>query len=217
MGHVICIANQKGGVGKTTTAVNFSTALAVAEKETLLIDCDPLGHATSGMGVEKSRVTRTLYHGLIGDAAPEELIIESELDFLKILPARAELLRVEFELMSRPDKERALKDFICGLKDRYDYIVIDSPPSLSLLAVNALIASDSILIPLQCEYYALEGMGQLMKSMQFLKKKFNPEMKIEGILLTMFEGQEEVSRKIAEKARLHFKDKVFKTVKKLDL
>ena len=212
MGHVICIANQKGGVGKTTTAVNFSTALAVAEKDSLLIDCDPLGHATSGMGIKKSRVAKTLYHGLMGDAAPEELIIKSELDFLKILPASAELLRAESELMSRPDKEHALKNFISGLKDRYDYIVIDSPPSMSLLAVNALIAADSLLIPLQCEYYALEGMGHLLKSTQILKNKFNPEMKIAGILLTMFEGEEEVSRKIAEMARFHFKDKVFKTV-----
>lgn len=212
MGHVICIANQKGGVGKTTTAVNFSTALAVAEKATLLIDCDPLGHATSGIGIEKSAVAKSLSQGLMGEAAPEELVVKSDLDYLNMIPARADLLRAEIELMSKTDKERALRNFICNLKERYDYTVIDSPPSLSLLAVNAMIAADSLLIPLQCEYYALEAMDHFLKSIQILKKKFNPEMKIAGILLTMFEGEEGVSRKIAETARFHFKEKVFKTV-----
>ena len=212
MGHVICIANQKGGVGKTTTAVNFSTALAVAEKASLLIDCDPLGHATSGMGIENPAAAKTLFRGLMGEAAPEALVVKSDLEYLNMIPAHADLFRAEIELMSKPDKERALKNFIRDLKERYDYTVIDSPPSLSLLAVNAMVAADSLLIPLQCEYYALETMDHLLKSVQILKRKFNPEMKIAGILLTMFEGEEPVSGKIAETARLHFKEKIFRTV-----
>ena len=212
MGHVICIASQKGGVGKTTTAVNFSTALAVAEKKTLLIDSDPLGHATAGMGVEKDAISGTLYHGLLGHADPEALIIESDLDFLSILPARVNLFRAETELLSRPDKERILKNFIGRFKERYDYTIIDSPPSLSLLAVNAMIAADAILIPLQCEYYALAGMGHLLKTIQILKKNFNPELQIAGILLTMFDAAEPTSRKIAEMAQTHFRDRIFKTV-----
>ena len=212
MGHIICIVSHKGGVGKTTTAVNLSASLAVAEKETLLVDCDPQGHATTGMGIDKGRLTKTLSHGMMGYAVPEEIIIDSDLDSLKALPARIELFHAEAELMSKSGKERVLRNLLSDLKETYDYIVIDSPPSLRLLTVNAVSAADSLLIPLQCEFYALEGLGQLLQSIQILKKKFNPDIKIAGILLTMLAMGEKASRQIAEHARNHFKDMVFKTV-----
>lgn len=212
MGHIICIVSQKGGVGKTTTAINLSAAFAVAERNALLVDCDPQGNATTGMGIDKTRLKKSLYHAMTGKVMVKELITESELEFLKILPSRIDLLRADEELRSKPYKEMILRNLLRDLKETYDYIIIDSPPSLSLLTVNALTAADLLIIPLQCEFYALEGLGYLLKTFQVLKKRFNPDIKIAGILLTMFETGEIISQQIAKAARYHFKDMVFKTV-----
>ena len=152
MAHILCIANQKGGVGKTTTAVNLSAALAVSEKEVLLVDCDPQGNATSGVGLDKNRITKTLYHGLLGTATAPELILNSDIDTLKIIPANVELIGFEVEMMSNPDREKALKDLVSTVATDFDYVILDCPPSLSLLTVNALTAADTLLIPLQCEF-----------------------------------------------------------------
>lgn len=212
MGHIVCITSQKGGVGKTTTAVNLATALAIAEKSSLLVDCDPLGNATTGLGFDKARIKKSLYDALVGQATAKELIIGSEPGYLKLLPAKIELCRVEAELISNKDKEYLLRDLLIGLKDEYDYIVIDSPPSLNILTINAINASDLLLIPLQCGFYALEGLGYQLKNISALKEGLNPDIKIAGILLTMLDEDEKISGQIAKDVRAHFKDMVFKTV-----
>jgi len=211
MGYIICIASQKGGVGKTTTAINLSAALAVAEKETLLVDCDPQGHATSGMGIDKTQLKGTLYHAMIGKVMVNEIIMDGNFKCLKILPTGIELMNTDVELISKPYKEKILRNLLGDLKKNYDYIIIDTPPSLSLLTINAIIAADLLLIPLQCEYYALGALSPLLQTVQVLKKRFYHDIKIAGVLLTMYEPREELSLKIAESARNHFKDVVFKT------
>lgn len=211
MGQVICIANLKGGVGKTTTAVNLSTALAIAEKRSLLVDCDPQAHATSAMGINKTKLTDTIYHVMLGRTIIQKPIITSDLEALNTLPARIELARAETELMPKPDKETILRNLLKDLKETYDYIIIDSPPSLGLLTVNAISAADYLLIPLQCEFFALEGIEHLLKTVQSLKQHINPGVKIAGILLTMFEMGENISRRIGNEIRNHFKNMVFKT------
>ncbi|MBU4343830.1 MAG: AAA family ATPase [Desulfobacteraceae bacterium] len=212
MTHIICIANQKGGVGKTTTAINLSAALAVSEKRTLLVDCDPQGNATTGIGLEKSSIDKTLYHGLIGKADAKSLIVDSEIDSLKVIPSRVELIGFEVEMMSDPNREMALKNLLAQLVDSFEYIIIDCPPSLSLLTVNALTAADYMLIPLQCEFYALEGLGQLLETVRRVKHTLNPNLKIVGILLTMFDNRTNLSRQVAEETEKYFKNLVFNTI-----
>ena len=211
MTRVICIANQKGGVGKTTTAVNLSAALAVFEKHTLLVDCDPQANATSGVGIEKSDVEQNLYHGMLGRAGAKNLIVNSEIETLKVIPSDIELIGFEIEMMERTDREMRLKRLIAELDNSFDYIILDCPPSLSLLTVNALTAADCLLIPLQCEYYALEGLGQLLNTVDRIKRFLNPELYITGILLTMFDRRTNLSYQVAEEAEKFFKDLVFKT------
>ncbi len=212
MAHIICIANQKGGVGKTTTAINLSAALAVSEKRTLLVDCDPQGNATTGIGLNKDSLDKTLYHGLIGKADAKSLVVDSEIDSLKVIPSRVELIGFEVEMMSEPKREMALKNLLAQLVDSFEYIIIDSPPSLSLLTLNALTAADYMLIPLQCEFYALEGLGQLLQTVRRVKHSLNPNLKIAGILLTMYDKRTNLSQQVAEEAKKYFKNMVFKTI-----
>jgi chromosome partitioning protein len=211
MTEIICVANQKGGVGKTTTAVNLAAALAVSEKRTLLVDCDPQANATTGVGVDKLELEQTLYHGMIGAAEAEDIIVDSEIETLKILPARVELIGFEVEMMDMPDRERVLAKLLGSLTGQYDYIIIDCPPSLSLLTVNAMTAADALLIPLQCEFYALEGLSQLLNTYERIRQSLNPGLSISGILLTMYDKRTNLSSQVAEDAERHFTDLVFKT------
>jgi chromosome partitioning protein len=211
MAQTICIANQKGGVGKTTTAINLSASLAVSEKRTLLVDCDPQGNATTGIGLDKANLEKTLYHGMIGKATANGLIVDSEIDSLKVIPSRLELIGFEVEMMSKPGREMVLKNLLAEVKNSFEYIIIDCPPSLSLLTVNALTAADRMLIPLQCEFYALEGLGQLLRTVKLIKRGPNPGLKISGILLTMFDKRTNLSHQVAEDAAKYFKNLVFET------
>ncbi|MGD9972327.1 MAG: ParA family protein [Desulfatirhabdiaceae bacterium] len=211
MAKIICIANQKGGVGKTTTAINLSAALAASEKRTLLVDCDPQGNATTGVGIDKARLEKTLYHGMIGQSSARDLVVDTEIHTLKIIPARQELIGFEIEMLSANDREKVLKNLLTDLLSDFDYIILDCPPSLSLITVNALTAADAMLVPLQCEFYALEGLGQLLKTMKRIKRGLNPQLSLLGILLTMVDRRTNLSRQVAEEAEKHFMDKVFKT------
>jgi len=198
-------------VGKTTTAVNLSASLGVFEKPTLLVDCDPQANATSGLGIDKTRLASTLYDGLLGRMDAESLLHDSAIATLKVIPSNVQLIGFEVEMMSEPDREKALKRLIAPLLDRFEYIILDCPPSLSLLTVNALTAADSLLIPLQCEFYALEGLGQLLQTVKRIKRSFNPGLSIAGILLTMFDRRTNLSHQVAEEAEKFFKGLVFKT------
>ncbi|OGP58368.1 MAG: chromosome partitioning protein ParA [Deltaproteobacteria bacterium RBG_13_49_15] len=211
MAQIICIANQKGGVGKTTTAINLGASLAVSDKKTLLIDCDPQANATTGIGINKNTIQKTLYHGLVQGDRVEDLIIETEIETLKIIPSRIELIGFEVEMMDDPERETVLKRLLETIKDRFDYIILDCPPSLSLLTINAMTASDSLLIPLQCEFYALEGLGQLLGTVKRIKQSLNPNLRIAGILLTMFDTRTNLSHQVAENAEKYFKKLLFKT------
>ena len=211
MAQIICISNQKGGVGKTTTAINLSAALAVSEKRTLLVDCDPQANATTGIGIDKTAIKKTLYHGMIGESDVEDLMVDSVIDTLKVIPSRIELTGFDIEMMHKPNREKILKNLLARSNGSFDYIILDCPPSLSLLTVNAMTAANAMLIPLQCEFYALEGLGQLLKTIKRVKSSLNPGLQIVGILLTMFDKRTNLSYQVAEDAERHFKNLVFKT------
>ena len=211
MSRVIVIANQKGGVGKTTTAVNLSACLAASGVKTLLIDLDPQGNATSGIGLDKAELEHTLYDVLINDVPMANAIYETQVENLHIVPSNKHLAGAEVELVGLPRRERRLRETIQPIRDRYDYIIVDSPPSLSLLTVNGLAASDSVLIPLQCEYYALEGLSELLQTVILVRDNVNSELKLHGVLLTMFQ-RTNLSKQVIEDVRAHLGDKVYKTV-----
>lgn len=205
--RVIAIANQKGGVGKTTTTVNLAASIAVAEKRTLLIDFDPQGNASSGVGVKPRTVSRSIYDCLIGRASLREVMVQTELPHLFVAPATQDLAGAELELVDAPDRAVRLKNLIEQLaqgKPRFDYIFIDCPPALSLLTINALVASDKVLVPLQCEYYALEGLTQLMSTIERVKGSLNPRLEVDGVALTMFDPRNNLALQVAEEVRKHF-------------
>lgn len=212
MAEKYCITNQKGGVGKTTTAINLSAALALTGKRTLLVDCDPQANATTGLGIDKAGLEKTLYHGMIGEASAKELIVDTEIDALKLIPSRMELIGFEPEMMSDSQRETALKRLLAEVDDAFEYIILDCPPSLSLLTINAMTAADYILIPLQCEFFALEGLSQLLQTVKRIKGGLNPGLKISGILLAMYDKRTNLAQQVAEDAEAFFKDLVFKTV-----
>ena len=212
MGKVISIANQKGGVGKTTSSINLAASLAAIEHPTLIIDIDPQSNTTSGLGIEPSTVTNSIYEVMIGSVDIADTIRQTELDFLDIVPAHINLVGAEIEMIDREQRERILTRAIEELRDKYDFIIIDCPPSLGLLTINALTASDSIVIPVQCEYFALEGLGQLLNTIKIVRQHLNPSLDIEGVVVTMYDTRTRLSNQVAEEVKRYFDDRVFKTV-----
>lgn len=212
MGRIIAIANQKGGVAKTTTAVNLSACIAASGKKVLMIDIDPQGNATSGIGVNKDQVEHCIYDVLINNVPIEGLVMAGEIEGLDIVPATIQLAGAEIELVSAISREVKLKKALEPVKEKYDYIIIDCPPSLGLLTLNALTAADSLIIPIQCEYYALEGLGQLMNTYDLVRKHLNQGLKIEGVLLTMFDARTNLSIQVVDEVKSHFKNKVYSTI-----
>ncbi|PHQ62018.1 MAG: chromosome partitioning protein ParA [Maribacter sp.] len=212
MGKIIAIANQKGGVGKTTTTVNLAASLGVLEKKVLLIDADPQANATSGLGIEVDNVEIGTYQLLEHTKTANETIIQTSSPNVDLIPAHIDLVAIEIELVDKDEREHMLKKATAELKDRYDYILIDCAPSLGLLTLNALTAADSVIIPIQCEYYALEGLGKLLNTIKSVQKIHNPDLDIEGMLLTMYDSRLRLSNQVVEEVRKHFGDMVFDTI-----
>jgi len=217
MGKIIAIANQKGGVGKTTTTVNLAASLGVLEKKVLLIDADPQANASSGLGIDVESVEKGSYQLLEHIISAEEAIVTTTSPNVDLIPAHIDLVAIEIELVDKKNREFKMKEALQGIKDKYDYILIDCAPSLGLLTLNALVAADAVLIPIQCEYFALEGLGKLLNTVKSVQKIHNPDLDIEGLLLTMYDSRLRLSNQVVEEVRKHFQDMVFKTVIKRNI